>query len=93
MKRKAYERVVCLNAQNGDIIWKFLISPLITKIYGIREGPRASVLIHKDNAFGFGARGRLSLLDARNGEKYGFVIYQLKKREFSQSGGFPVHPK
>ena len=57
--------------QNGDIIWKFL-NPVNYKDMGYGKGPRASVLIHKDKAFGFGARGHAFRLDARNGEKIWF---------------------
>ena len=35
---KAYERVVCLNAHNGDIIWKFL-NPVNYKDMGTGRDP------------------------------------------------------
>ena len=91
-ERKAYERVLCLNAHTGDIIWKFLY-PVNYKDMGYGKGPRASVLIHKDKAFGFGARGHAFSLDARNGEKIWFRNLSVEEKAILPIWGFSSTPE
>ena len=62
------ERVVCFNALNGNLFWKFdYPSEYGNLSYG--KGPRASLTIHEDRVYGLGAMGHAFCLDAKNGTK------------------------
>ncbi|MEM9367407.1 MAG: PQQ-binding-like beta-propeller repeat protein [Planctomycetota bacterium] len=59
------ERVLCLDAQGGDLVWKHEY-PAPYSI-GYRAGPRASVTVHEGAAYSIGAMGHFVCLDAATG--------------------------
>ncbi len=64
---KDHERIVCLSAQSGKVLWQYSY-PVDYKDMGYGKGPRASVLIHNEQVFSFGVRGTAISLDAYSGK-------------------------
>ena len=60
------ERVLCFNAENGNMIWKHVYDALYTISY--TAGPRAAITIHDGKALSVGAMGHFKCLDANNGK-------------------------
>lgn len=65
-KEQSVERILCLDAASGDIIWTHTY-PVEYNV-GYPTGPRASVLIQDNRAYAFGTMGDLHCLDADTGE-------------------------
>jgi outer membrane protein assembly factor BamB len=62
------ERVVCYNADNGEVIWIHSdTARFMEKIGG--PGPRATPTFHAGKLYTFGATGLLNCLDAATGKK------------------------
>ena len=61
------EFVICLNASNGEEIWRFRSGAKFTEQRG--DGPRSMPTVHGDSVFALGAEGKLYALDARDGTK------------------------
>ncbi|MEO1525010.1 MAG: PQQ-binding-like beta-propeller repeat protein [Planctomycetota bacterium] len=61
------ERVLCFDAENGELIWKHE-NPVQYRIGYQASGPRASVTIDHGLAFSVGGMGRMNCLDAASGE-------------------------
>ncbi len=61
------EYAVCLNASNGEEIWRFRTGSKFTNNHG--DGPRSTPTVNGDVVFVLGAKGKLHALDARTGEK------------------------
>ncbi len=60
------ERVLCFNAENGDLIWQHQYDCPYTISY--RAGPRASVTVHDQMAIAVGAMGHLKCFNATTGD-------------------------
>ncbi|MEM6690847.1 MAG: PQQ-binding-like beta-propeller repeat protein [Planctomycetota bacterium] len=60
------ERVLCLDAQSGSLLWKHEYSA--TYSIGYKAGPRASVTVHEGAAYSVGAMGHFYCFDANTGE-------------------------
>ena len=61
------ERVLCINIEHGEVLWEYSYEVNYAKLdYG--TGPRASVTVHKEKAYGLGAMGHAFCLDAKNGK-------------------------
>lgn len=73
------ERIVCLDARNGEKKWVY--SYPVAYSVGYPTGPRASVLIHSGKAYSWGTMGHLFCLDASTGE----VLWQINTAEKYQS--------
>ncbi len=61
--------VVCLNAETGKQIWKFVYSSDYTDLYGYDPGPRCSPLIDGNRVFIYGTEGMLYCLNATTGKE------------------------
>ena len=59
------EFVVCLDASNGEEIWRFRSGAKFTEQRG--DGPRSMPTVHEDSVFALGAEGKLYALNAHNG--------------------------
>jgi outer membrane protein assembly factor BamB len=59
------ERIVCLNADNGKILWRHEYDCPYTVSYP--SGPRTTPLVSGDKVFSLGAEGNLFCLDAATG--------------------------
>jgi outer membrane protein assembly factor BamB len=64
-KPESRERVLCVNAENGKVIWTYSY-PSQYEI-GYPDGPRASVVISGKKVYALGAMGHLCCLDALTG--------------------------
>ena len=60
------ERVLCLDAEDGKLIWQHAYEAAYT--IGYRAGPRAAVTLHDGKAISVGAMGHLKCLDAASGD-------------------------
>ncbi len=76
---KGNERVLCFDAEEGELIWSFNYP--VTYQMGYPTGPRASVLVQDGNAYSWGAMGHLHCFNALNGE----VVWFLNTLEAYQS--------
>jgi len=65
------ERVVCLDADTGELLW--IHEYECTYSVGYPTGPRASVLLHEARAYSFGTMGDIYCLDAVNGKVLWYV--------------------
>ena len=61
------EFVVCLDASNGEEIWRFRSGAKFTEQRG--DGPRSMPTVHEDSVFALGAEGKLYALNAHDGEQ------------------------
>ncbi len=67
MQPAEVERVLCLDAKTGDIIWQRAFPASYGSLdYG--NGPRSSITLHGGNAFVLGAVGTAACLDAATGK-------------------------
>lgn len=62
---KGYERVLCLDAATGKVVWTHRYVAAYTISYP--AGPRATPTVHGGLVYSVGAMGRLLCLDASNG--------------------------
>ena len=86
------ERVLCLNADTGDILWTFSYKAEYGDLdYG--KGPRASVTVRAGKVYGLGAMGHAFCLDAETGKK--FWMRDLVKEEKARlpTWGFSAAPE
>lgn len=61
-------RLVCLNAETGEELWKFEYPTEYVDMYGYDGGPRCSPIIDGDNVYMYGVEGMLHCLKAGSGE-------------------------
>ncbi|WP_417379558.1 PQQ-binding-like beta-propeller repeat protein [Gimesia sp.] len=64
-QRVSFERVLCLDANTGKIIWKYEYPVEYSVSYP--AGPRSTPVINDDRVYTVGAQGHLLCLDAKNG--------------------------
>lgn len=66
--RVGHEEVIeCLNAGNGQRIWRYTYPTTYSDRYGYCNGPRSSPVIAGDSVFAIGAEGLLHCLDLKTG--------------------------
>ncbi len=86
------ERVLCFNALDGKILWKFeYLSQYGNLSYG--KGPRASLTIHQERVFGFGAMGHAFCLNAKDGKKVWFRNLSSEENASRPIWGFSSAPE
>ena len=86
------ERVLCLNTLDGKILWKFeYLSEYGNLSYG--KGPRASLSIHQERVFGFGAMGHAFCLNAKDGKKVWFRNLSSEEKASRPIWGFSSAPE
>lgn len=61
-------RLVCLNAETGEELWKHEYPTDYSDLIGYDGGPRCSPIIDGDRVYMFGAEGMLHCYDAATGE-------------------------
>jgi outer membrane protein assembly factor BamB len=59
------ERIVCLDAANGNLLWEYAYDCRYTISY--TAGPRATVTVEDGQVYALGAQGHLHCLDAEKG--------------------------
>lgn len=84
------ERVLCLNAVDGSVVWEHRYDCTYTMSYS--TGPRCTPVVRDGKVWTLGAEGNLLCLDAENGK----VLWSRDfKKDFSASTpmwGFAGHP-
>lgn len=65
-KPEPKERVLCVDANNGKVIWTYSYSSQYGNV-SYPNGPRASVVISEGKAYSLGTRGHLFCFDAKSG--------------------------
>ena len=86
------ERVLCFNTLDGKILWKFeYLSEYGDLSYG--KGPRASLTIHQERVFGFGAMGHAFCLNAKDGKKVWFRNLSSEENASRPIWGFSSAPE
>ncbi len=65
-KPAASERVLCVDAKNGNTIWTYSYACQYGNV-GYPNGPRASVVINDEKAYSLGTVGNLFCFDAKTG--------------------------
>ena len=91
LKDKAHERVLCLDAKAGAIVWEV---PYVCSYedFTYEAGPRASVTVHDGKAYALGAAGHLHCLDAVSGQT---IWRRDLRREYAirmPKWGIAAHP-
>jgi len=61
------ERILCINADDGKIIWTYSYACMYVNV-GYPDGPRASVVINDGKAYSLGTMGHLFCFDAQSGK-------------------------
>ena len=86
------ERVICVNALNGKALWQFKYPSKYGNLsYG--KGPRASLTIHDERVFGFGAMGHAFCLNAKDGKKVWFRDLLSEENATKPIWGFSGAPE
>ena len=86
------ERVICVNALNGKALWQFEYPSNYGNLsYG--KGPRASLTIHGERVFGFGAMGHAFCLNAKDGKKVWFRDLLSEENATKPIWGFSGAPE
>ncbi|MEQ1904835.1 MAG: PQQ-binding-like beta-propeller repeat protein [Pirellulaceae bacterium] len=62
------ERLLCLSAADGELLWKFEYETAYEDMYGFDNGPRCSPVVDEDRVYIFGAEGKLHCLSVASGE-------------------------
>jgi outer membrane protein assembly factor BamB len=86
------ERVLCLNADSGDILWSFSYKAEYGDLdYG--KGPRASVTVRSRKAYTLGAVGHAFCLDVETGKKLWFRDLAGEEQARVPTWGFSAAPE
>jgi outer membrane protein assembly factor BamB len=89
-KMEGTERVLCLDASSGELLWKYEYS----RPYDLSfpNGPRATPTVDGDRVYSLGAEGDLLCLDTKTGA----LVWQKQlKEEYNTESpiwGFAAHP-
>ena len=85
------ERVVCINAASGKLIWEHLYNIDYGDLqYG--KGPRATPTVHADRVYTIGATGELRCLDAASGSLVWAKSLAAKGKDSWPTWGFAASP-
>ncbi|WP_254506571.1 outer membrane protein assembly factor BamB family protein [Anatilimnocola floriformis] len=87
---KGTERVLCLDAQSGAILWKHEYDCPYAISYA--NGPRCTPTVHDGNVYALGAEGNLNCLDAAKGTVIWSKSFQKDYQAPSPIWGFSSHP-
>ncbi|MAT15401.1 MAG: hypothetical protein CMJ46_09040 [Planctomyces sp.] len=79
------EVVECMQATDGESIWKYEYPSSFSDPYGYNEGPRCSPVLDEKRCYTFGPEGMLLCLDLVTGEK---VWEHQLKQKFNVPDGF-----
>jgi outer membrane protein assembly factor BamB len=85
------ERVLCLGATDGKVLWKHEYDCPYTISYN--SGPRTTPLVHQGRVYTLGAMGDLLCLDAAAGKvRWSKNLMKEYKIESAQAWGWAAHP-
>lgn len=84
------ERIVCLNASDGSIVWTHKYSKKYTISYP--SGPRCTPTVHEGKVYALGAEGDLWCLDAATGKVVWSKDFVKDYKAKSPMWGFCGHP-
>jgi outer membrane protein assembly factor BamB len=85
------ERIVCLNAKTGTIVWKHEYSCSYTVSYS--SGPRVTPLVQDGKLWALGAMGDLHCLDEKTGKPIWHKnLIQEYKLDGPPAWGYAAHP-
>src|SRR5579871_169154 len=85
------ERILCLNAANGKILWKHEYDCPYTISYP--SGPRTTPLVHQDRVYTLGAMGDLLCLERTTGKvRWAKNLAKEYKLDSPPVWGFAAHP-
>jgi outer membrane protein assembly factor BamB len=84
------ERVLCLNAISGDLLWKYEY-PLTTTV-SYPAGPRCTPVVDGDRVYSLGAEGHLACLDIASGQVLWNVELTQAYGAKSALWGYAAHP-
>lgn len=87
---KGTERVLCLDAATGDIVWKHEYDCPYAISYA--NGPRCTPTIADGKVYALGAEGNLNCLDAASGKPIWSKDFQKEYKAPSPIWGFTSHP-
>ncbi len=62
------ERLSCMNAETGELLWKWDSPVDYRDEYGYNDGPRCSPVVEGDRVFVYGVAGTLACLSAKEGK-------------------------
>ena len=62
-------RLVCLNSETGQLLWKFTYPTDYKDLYGYSNGPRCCPVVDRDRVYIYGAEGILHCLSAIDGQQ------------------------
>lgn len=63
-----YERLVCLNAETGEQLWKWDSAVEYVDMYGYSSGPRCSPVADDQQVYFYGVTGTLAAIDIATGK-------------------------
>ncbi len=84
------ERVLCLNASNGELLWKYEYACPYEISYA--AGPRATPTVQGNRVYTLGAEGHLHCLDALSGEVVWSHDFKSQYGAKTPMWGFCGHP-
>lgn len=84
------ERVLCLDAQTGELIWTYEYDRQYNMSYP--SGPRCTPTVVDGKVYALGAEGNLSVLDAASGELIWSKDFQKEYGAKTPVWGFSAHP-
>jgi outer membrane protein assembly factor BamB len=87
---KGTERVLCLDAKSGEIVWKHEYNCPYAISYA--SGPRCTPTVHEGKVYTLGAEGNLFCLDAATGKPLWSKDFQTDYKAPSPIWGFTSHP-
>ncbi len=62
------ERLRCLNAESGKLIWEWSEEVIYADMYGYNSGPRCMPVVDNDLVYTYGVTGRLSCITLADGK-------------------------
>lgn len=87
---KGMERVLCLDAKTGELIWKYEYDRQYNMSYP--SGPRTTPTVVDGKVYALGAEGNLSVLDAESGKMIWSKDFQKDYGAETPVWGFSAHP-
>lgn len=88
--KPSIERLLCLDAKTGKLIWKHQWDCLYRISYG--TGPRTTPVVHEGKVYALGAMGDLRCVDAKSGKLKWKRNFQHEYKAKPPVWGWSAHP-